>query len=85
MNASARRLVRQPGLLIWLAVFLPGLAFAPRMLHATASGCSRVANTAPVQESLTQPPECNNKGDGCYQCAYPQYRRSQLHAVCREP
>jgi hypothetical protein len=53
-----------------LVALLLGPGLAPRVLHATASGCTRFSGYAPQQESLNEPPECSQKGDGCYQCGY---------------
>jgi hypothetical protein len=64
------RIARHPVALVACLAFCLGRGFTSRVLHATASGCTRFDNSAPRQESLTTPAECVAQGGGCYQCGY---------------
>lgn len=66
------------------AALIFGIGLASHRLHATtASGCSRVSNGAPQQESLSFPADCSGKGTGCYECAYDN-RGSSTYTICAE-
>lgn len=83
MTPSMRSGTRRQGLAPLFAVLLMGAALAPRQLHADASGCSRVSNGRPHQESLNLPPDCDLPGSGCYQCAYDNANQSG-YTLCAE-